>query len=206
MISKHIFINQDKMETKATNELIGIAKGLIADGFINEGEAKFLCEWLEENKEYRDIFPINLLFERIERMLADNVIDLEEREELFEFLSEISGGKKTHDEVATYVTTLPLTKPTPEVIFTNKSYCFTGTFLIGQRKECEQAIEELGGIVKKTITQDLDYLVIGSKPTKDWKYSSFGTKIAKVIEYNNNKKRKTNIISEVTWCEAIKKI
>lgn len=203
-MDKHCFMNQQRLETRATTELIGIAKGLIADGKLNEQEVDFLCSWLSNNTEYCDSFPFNILYDRLESMLSDNVIDEDERKELFEILTELTGEKKFKDEINNFSTTLPLTKPCPEIIIPGKSFCLTGTFLSGQRKDCEKAVLERGGSINPYINMQLDYLVIGSKPTRDWKQSSFGNKIIKAMDYNENKHCKIAIITEKDWLEKIK--
>lgn len=200
------YFNQKRLEIRATTELIGIAKGLIADGKLDEQEADFLCSFLSNNTEYYDSFPFNILFDRIEVMLSDNVIDEDERKELFEILTELTGEKKVKEKFEDFATTLPLTKPCPEVIIPDHTFCLTGTFLSGQRKDCEQAIFERGGIIQNSVTLALDYLVIGSKPTKDWKHSSFGNKILKAADYNSEKKAKIKIICENDWIEAMKNV
>lgn len=196
--------NKNRLKTRASNELVGIAKGLIADGKLNEQEVDFLCSWLSNNTEYYHTFPYNILFDRIEVMLSDNMIDEDERKELFELLTELTGEKKVKEEFEDFATTLPLTKPCPEIIIPDHTFCLTGTFLSGQRKDCEQAIFERGGIIQSSVTLALDYLVIGSKPTKDWKHSSFGNKILKAADYNSEKKAKIKIICENDWIEAMK--
>lgn len=200
------YFNQKRLEIRATTELIGIAKGLIADGKLDEQEADFLCSFLSNNTEYYDSFPFNILFDRIEVMLSDNVIDEDERKELFEILTELAGEKKVKEKFEDFATTLPLTKPCPKIFICNRTYCFTGTFLYGNRKDCEKAILDRGGFVNPYVTMDLKYLVIGSKPTKDWKQSSFGNKILKAMDYNENKNCDIAIISEKDWLEAIKKV
>lgn len=48
--------------------------------------------------------------------------------------------------------------------FTNKKVLFTGTLTAMSRSEAKKLIEEQGGIVKSSVTKDLDYLIVGSDP------------------------------------------
>lgn len=41
--------NQQSIEDRGISELIGIARGLVADGVVNKQEADFLVQWLIEN-------------------------------------------------------------------------------------------------------------------------------------------------------------
>ena len=42
---------------------------------------------------------------------------------------------------------------------------FTGTCVFGTRKQCQTAVEELGGLNAKGVTKKLDYLVLGAYVT-----------------------------------------
>jgi NAD-dependent DNA ligase len=73
-------------------------------------------------------------------------------------------------------TTLPLNDPEPSLTFTGRVYCFTGTFLFGQRKDCEKAVADRGGSCGG-LTNKTEFLVIGAYATESWKHTSFGNKI-----------------------------
>lgn len=86
-------INRMRIDDRTVCELVGICKGMVADDVISEGEADYLCRWLEENRRYAFSWPVDTLYGRVQRMLRDGIIDAPEREELFEVLSRISGGR-----------------------------------------------------------------------------------------------------------------
>jgi len=48
--------------------------------------------------------------------------------------------------------------------FTGKTVLFTGTLKSMTRPEAKKLVEEQGGIVKSSVTKDLDYLVVGEEP------------------------------------------
>ena len=117
-------------------------------------------------------------------MLEDGVIDSHEREELFSLLKSLIGEKPVAEHISSFATTLPLTKPVPKILFEGKSFCFTGKFAYGLRKDCEKAVELHGGVIADNVTKKLDYLVIGLMGNEDWAHSIFGRKIQKAIDYN----------------------
>ena len=203
MLEKQHLYNSRRLEDRAVTELIGIAKGMIADGIINEQEANFLVHWLEQNSAL-SVWPFDVINRRVADMLSDGIIDAEERRELFSLLESLVGGKSVSEHITSFATTLPLTKPEPSVTFFGYSFCFTGKFAFGQRKDCEKAILELGGECKDKVTKDLDYLVIGLMGNEDWMHSAFGRKIQQAIDYNK-KGRDIKIISEETWANALAK-
>ncbi len=194
--------NTRRVADRTITELIGIAKGLIADGVINEAEADFLAKWLEGNRNMAPGWPIDQIDARIRHMLADGVLDQEERQELFAILTQLVGGTLTTGNIHSLATALPLTSPAPKIQFAGKSFCLTGAFAMGKRAECENAIAGLGGEPVGNITKKLDYLVIGFLGNENWQHSTHGRKIEKALEYN---KTGCNIaiIAEQSWAEAL---
>lgn len=201
MHDKQHFFNADRLEDRATTELIGIAKGLIADGVLNEQEATFLVQWLEQNSTFSS-WPFDVINKRVAQMLEDGVIDAEERTELLSILQSLVGEKPVAEHISSFATTLPLTSPVPEISFKGKTFCFTGKFAFGQRKDCEKAVADAGGIPKGSVTTSLDYLVVGLMGNEDWAHSTFGRKIQQAIDFNA-KGRNIAILAEDAWANAL---
>ncbi len=201
MHDKQHFFNADRLEDRATTELIGIAKGLIADGVLNEQEATFLVQWLEQNSTFSS-WPFDVINKRVAQMLEDGVIDAEERTELLSILQSLVGEKPIAEHISSFATTLPLTSPVPEISFKGKTFCFTGKFAFGQRKDCEKAVADAGGIPKGSVTSSLDYLVVGLMGNEDWAHSTFGRKIQQAIDFNA-KGRNIAILAEDAWAQAL---
>lgn len=200
-MDKKACCNAGRLEDRATSELIGIAKGLIADGVVNEQESSFLVQWLEQNSTF-DSWPFDVINKRVGEMLADGKIDADERQELFSLLESLVGGKPIAEHISSFATTLPLTTPEPEIILVNCTYCFTGKFAFGMRKDCEKAVSLAGGFVQDKVTATLDYLVIGLMGSSDWAHSSFGRKIQQAIDWNKDG-RNIKIIGEDAWTAAL---
>lgn len=201
MHDKQHFFNADRLEDRATTELIGIAKGLIADGVLNEQEATFLVQWLEQNSTFSS-WPFDVINKRVAQMLEDGVIDAEERTELLSILQSLVGEKPVAEHISSFATTLPLTSPVPEISFKGKTFCFTGKFAFGQRKDCEKAVADAGGIPKGSVTTSLDYLVVGLMGNEDWAHSTFGRKIQQAIDFNA-KGKNIAILAEDAWANAL---
>lgn len=189
--------NKSRVADRTVAELIGIAKALISDGVVSEMEATFLAQWLEENRDRAQCWPYDVIDARVQHIMLDGIVDIEERQELFELLREVVGGKPVAQSIASFATTLPLTRPVPEIIIPDRTFCFTGKFAFGQRKNCVKAIEAAHGIARDSITLDLDYLVIGMMGNVDWVQSTHGRKIEKAVSYN------LCIIGEDDWANAL---
>jgi hypothetical protein len=138
------YFNHSRLNDRKIDELIGLCKGLIADGVVNQAEAEFIQSWLRNNKEVSSKWPANVLYVRINEMLKDDILDQGEQKELFDTLMQLTGGaiieQKNTDTILS--TSLPLTKPNPKVIFKNRNFCFTGKFATGSRKKCESIVLE----------------------------------------------------------------
>ncbi|MCB4769063.1 BRCT domain-containing protein [Ancylobacter sp. Lp-2] len=189
-------VNGDRLTSRQIDELIGISRGLIADGQVNEAEVRFLQTWLAANLAISAEPLIHGLYARVATILADGVVDEQEKLELFETLESFSAGNLELGEVLKS-TSLPLCRPAPALSFAGKRYCFTGTFTFGQRKHCEAAVTERGAQVGN-ITQKTQVLVIGAYATESWKHSSFGNKILQAVEWRSEG-LPIPIVSEEHW-------
>ena len=201
MKGEHFHECSQRIEDRGISELIGIARGLVADGVVNELEADFLIRWLKEN-EHLTCWPFDVLNKRVRAMLADGVIDAEERQELLEVLRDLIGGEPAAGKTINFASALPLTQPAPDIVFAGKTFCFTGTFAFGERKDCHAAVVRLGGKPQDKVTTRLDYLVIGSLGNEDWMHSTFGRKIQQALDFNA-KGRGIAIVSEDAWAQAL---
>jgi NAD-dependent DNA ligase len=189
-------VGRDRITSRQIDELIGIARGLAADGRINVTEIEFLQKWLAANLDISAQPLIGTLYRRVNEILVDGVVDDEEHAELLDTLERFSSRDFELGETLK-ATTLPLCSPAPTLTFTDKAYCFTGTFTYGQRKHCEQAVIDRGGRASG-LTQKVDFLVVGAYATESWKHSSFGNKILQACEWRE-RDLPIRIVSEEHW-------
>lgn len=170
----------DRIVHRQIDELVGLARGVAADGAINQAEVEFLQKWLAANLGISDQPVIVRLYDRINAILADGVADAEECHDLLDTLNRFASRDFELGEVMK-ATTLPLCDPAPTLRFDGHRYCFTGTFNRGQRKDCEGEVVVRGGSCG-SLTKATNVLVIGMYATESWKHSSFGNKIAKAVD------------------------
>lgn len=189
-------LNQTKRMNRALHELMGFLRGIIADDKINEAESDKLAQWVVANKEVADVWPVYTLVNRLEKIYEDGIADAEEREELADLVRQIVGSQG--DSPFEFgPTDLPLTTPEPEVVFDMNDFVLTGRFMFGTRKVCQKEIEIRGGRCGDNVRLQTSYLVIGALTSRDWKFSSFGTKILKAVEYRE--RCDIAIVSEKQW-------
>ena len=197
----HNVFGRDRISVRQVDELIGIARGLCADGVLNDAEVEFLQKWLVVNADLTKQPLLTRLYSRVGEILSDGSVDDEERRELFETLNAFSDTSFELGEVLK-PTTLPLSSPPPEITFPGRRFCFTGTFNLGRRSNCENAVHERGGLAGN-LTQETDYLVIGAYITDSWLHSTCGTKIIRAVAMRDEKAIPISIVSEQHWASYL---
>ena len=171
---------RERLAHRQVDELIGLARGLCADGVLNQAEVEFLYAWLAANEGITGHPLIADLYSRVAEVLSDGIADDAERLELLDTLRGFSGNDMELGE-ALKATSLPFCDPAPTLTFPGVTYCFTGTFSFGRRPKCEQAVADRGGY-HGGLTRKTDVLVIGVYATESSKHSAFGHKILKASE------------------------
>ena len=189
-------LNGDRLASRQVDELIGLARGLLADGTINQAEVEFLQKWLALNVDLSDQPVIRTLYERVNGILADGIADEDEKADLFDTLTGFVGRDFELGEI-TPATSLPLCDPAPRLSFRGLRYCLTGTFNYGQRKHCEAAVV-VRGATASGITAKTNVLVIGAYATSSWKHSAFGNKILQAAQWRSEG-NPISIVSEAHW-------
>jgi hypothetical protein len=193
-------INIRRRESRDTSELLGIVRGILADGHVSDSEIVFLAEWLLTNQEFAARWPFNRLVERLAAALEDERIDEDERTELHEIMLAIVGNPSP-DYFVTTPTTFPLTKPEPEVIFDSNEFVLTGKFVFGTRKQCETEVTLRGGTCCDRVTLRTNYLVIGAMSSRDWVTASWGRKIELAAQYAET--HPLFIVTEQRWADSL---
>ena len=125
--------NRKNIDDRQIDTLIGLSKGLIADGKVDQTEAEFLMSWLVQSRQASDNPIVLNLLDKVGSMLEDGVLDTDESEELFGILRYITGESSELGGLAK-TTSLPIDDPLPSVSFEGMSFLFTGTCAFGTRK------------------------------------------------------------------------
>ena len=108
--------NRKSIDDRQIDTLIGVSKGLLADGKVNQAESEFLLNWLNQCRLSTENPIIVNLLNKVDSMLEDGVLDSDESEELYSLLQKITGEPSEIGEVAK-TTSLPVDSPAPEISF-----------------------------------------------------------------------------------------
>lgn len=198
------FIGAAHREDRDVAEILGVAKGLLADGIVLPIEAEYLADWINSHPDAASTWPCSVLADRLNRIFDDGVVTEAERLDLKELLDSLVGGQAGMIGGEAAATTLPLDSPPPPVLFPGRSFAFTGKFAMGPRDECERMTVNAGGACGSGPTKQTNYLVIGTFASRDWIQTSHGRKIEKAVQYRDAGVP-IAIIAEDHWAGALPK-
>jgi len=134
--------NAPRLRVRLVDELVGLAKGIAADGALANSELDYLVRWLVANQAITSDPLVDALYRQIRAMLSDGVFTSEEREDLLGILRDFGSHPMELGEPM-LATAVPFAYPLPTLDFDGRRYCFTGTFTFGTRELCEGAVWSL---------------------------------------------------------------
>ncbi|MGE0159678.1 MAG: BRCT domain-containing protein [Gemmatimonadales bacterium] len=183
-------------------EMMGLVRGVVADGVISRDEANHLSAWTAANPETAARWPANILARRLGRIFADGRLDALERERLGAVLAQLAQNPEAIGRGFPLATDLPVTHPAPEVIFEGQTFVFAGELAYGPTRACEREVMELGGTCERGINRRTDYVVIGALAASDWSQAAFGTLVDEVVQYRA-RGVPIAVITEEHWAAAL---
>lgn len=153
-------------ESVAVQALMGVLRGVAADGILNPEEVFAVNEWI---KEYSDIE--NSVFAQINKMLEevldDGVVTEDESNQLLESFRSITD---------------PIEECGCETVITGKRFVLSGDFVHGTKDSIAARIASCGGEVSGSVSKKIDYVVVGGEGSDNYSFGSYGTKVKKAME------------------------
>lgn len=198
----NVRFNRARRAERDLSELLGLAKGLLADGQVTTDEAVHLRDWISNHADAAEQWPVNKLAERLGRVFEDGRIDDLERAELADLLKMLVGGDAGILVGEDAATELPLDLPPPRLVWPESTFVFTGKFAFGTRADCEREVSRLGARCEPNVTKRTRYLIIGTFGSRDWVHTSFGRKILKAVDYRTAGVP-LSIVAEEHWSSSV---
>lgn len=188
--------------TKAIEHLLGMIDGMIADDHLHDKEVQLLSTWLAANPEATSAWPGSVIGHKVREVLADGIITDNERKHLLSVLAAmIASDFAETGSASAEVVTLPIDDAVT-VEIKNAGVCMTGEFIFGTRAACERLTLKAGGMPLDNVTKRVDILVIGTRVSQDWAHTTFGRKIQRAAELQDEG-HPIEIISERRWLEVV---
>ena len=182
--------------------MVGLVRGVIADGIVSSDEAENLSQWTRDNPEIATRYPANILSRRLERIFTDGRVDRRERARLAALLSQLAANPGGFAGAFRLATDLPITRPAPEVVFEGQTFVFGGDMAYGPTHACEREVSDLGGMCERLVNRRTDYVVIGALGAADWSQAAFGGLIDEVVQYRA-RGVPIAVITEEHWTAAL---
>lgn len=199
----NVLFNRARRTERDLSEMLGLAKGMLADGVVNEDEAEYLRAWGANHPDALVAWPMRIIFARLQRYFADGHIDEAERADLQTLLAALVGGTASLLLGYEAATTLPLDAPAPLICWgPDEIYVFTGRFAYGTRADCEREATSRQSTCERNVTRRTSFLVIGTFGSEDWAHTSYGRKIQRAVELRQSGFA-LRIVGEDHWATAL---
>jgi hypothetical protein len=183
-------------------EMVGLVRGVAADGVVSSDEATRLSEWTRANPEPAARWPANILARRLGRIFQDGRLDGRERDRLSALLAQLAQNPEGIGRGFPLATDLPITRPEPDVVFEGQTFVFAGELAYGPTRACEREVMELGGTCERTVNRRTDYVVIGALAAAEWSQGAFGALVDEVVQYRS-RGVPIAVITEEHWASAL---
>ena len=155
-------------ETIQLRELQTLLYQINEDDEVSESEAVYLREWLNSNYHLRGNYPYDRVYDVLEKVFEDGVVESEELQLLLDKFTEFTNPACSTCESISSIA--------------DKHFVLTGEFSYGSRSSVEEYIQAKGGIIDNTVKKATDFVIIGSLGSQAWKNGTYGGKIKKAME------------------------
>jgi NAD-dependent DNA ligase len=169
--------------TADMQRLHGLMGGIVADGIVTEAELRGLADWLYEREHLKTCWPYEEVESIVTTVLRDKTILASAHQLLLDFLSEFTAVSEDSAQGTPHraLSTTAVCAVCPDVVFQGKVFGFTGASTKYSRKEFEEIVQALGGIVARSVSKKLDYLIIGADGNPCWAYACYGRKVEMAV-------------------------
>jgi hypothetical protein len=89
----NIRFNRARRAERDLCELLGLARGLLADGVVTPDEATLLHDWVGRHEDALDHWAVRTVHDRLSTHFEDGIIDDDERADLKALLDSLVGGE-----------------------------------------------------------------------------------------------------------------
>ena len=87
------------MLERSLRTLQGLLEGITIDQVVTDAELKGLAKWLHEHRQYQDRKPFSEVIDKLTEILANHVIDAEERADMLWMCGQLEPGRPYFDSL-----------------------------------------------------------------------------------------------------------
>lgn len=187
---------------QAIEKLMGIVEAIVTDGDLHDLEIEFLRAWLAENPDLAQVWPGSAISGAIESVLADGHVSEGERVYLLSTLEQLASGELALDDLEGAAELKLLFDNSVVINLRDELVCLAGDFLHGTKSACQRLLERAGGWPAASVTQNVRYLVIGSKIASGWRQGPLGQVVNDAMTLQQAG-HAIAIVSERRWLNAL---
>lgn len=169
--------------------LHGMLGGIASDSVISEEELLGLRAWLKGHQHLERRWPYDEVVDLIRRVMRDKKIDAAEHIVLMKFFTEFFESEERPASVRESAPARPSPKSvfdlSDEIEIEDHNFCFTGDSPDYERPQLQAMVLERGGYFFSGVSRKIDYLVVGKNGSPDWQFSTYGRKIEKAVDLQN---------------------
>ncbi len=159
---------------------------------------------LAENGVPSRRFPADVIHDEIAALVsARDAVDAEKKSHLIKILKDLLAAPERELLARAWVSDIDY-DAAAQIEFPRRHFCLTGDFIHGPRRRCDADIRERGGLIAASVSQRVDFLVVGSLGSVEWKRGNFGAKIERAMYYKG-RKLPMKILRESAWRAALRK-
>jgi len=170
--------------TESLQVLNGIMHGVLADGEVSDEEIREVSNWLDEHDYLQGAYPYDELNSLLTEVLKDQKISDAERVLLKAFFSEFANlsSEGQSKQLQRPASIHGLCAVTPEIVFEDRLFCFTGMSVRAKRNDMVDMVERFGGQFTRSPNKKLNYLIYGAAGNQCWAFSCHGRKVEQVMK------------------------
>ena len=191
--------------TADMQRLHGILAGIASDGRVCEAELSGLSSWMESAEHLRGTWPYDEIDSLITSVMADGKVDEAEHRFLLNFCREFIGSTPNlvlEPQLDDDLIRFGVCASCPEIEFTGRVFCATGTSPVAKRSRLEEVIRRLGGTPSQRVTRELNYLVVCAEGNRSWAFSCYGRKVEAAVRLRKEGCRVSIIHENDLWDAA----
>lgn len=170
-------------------------------GELKADEAGVLRVWLKQHQKMASTFPDQVICDEVKNILSEGILGEEKRVYFVQRLRGLLAARKRDLTGRGLVNELTYDSVNA-IVFPYMRFCLTGDFIHGDRHKCVAEIRHRRGLISASVSRRVNYLIVGSLGSIEWRRENLGAKIERAIYYKQQGDP-ILIVRESVWRNAL---
>ena len=156
-------------------QLMGFLTGVVADNRVNQVEVAAMTDWMDYWAPLGGLWPYDECRAIVTSVMFGGLLPLHV-EQLEALAAQLPlAGTPPREDVPLRVGSICAVSPS--IVFSGKTFVFTGESARGPREELATVVTALGGKAESTVSSRSDYLIVCDGGNELWAFACYGRKI-----------------------------